>query len=715
MTPIVFGADGNRVKLGARIGGGGEGDVYTVEGSSDRAVKIYTITDKSSREAKVRKMIAGGLHQKSKLIAFPIALLRDTSGRFAGFTMEKVTGHKALHDLYAPGARKAEFPSADYRFLVRASTNIARAVGMAHATGCVIGDINHSGILVSDRATATLIDADSFQFFDGTVRFPCLVGVPEYTPPELHGQRLERVVRTHNHDAFGLAIVIFQLLWMGRHPFAGKPQGRGDVPIEKAIREYRFAYSQLRSVGFEAPPGAPKLSDFPVPMAAAFEQAFGPTGVRERPTAKQWVTLLEEFERSLRACSINSLHYFAKDTRECPWCRMERTLGVLLFIPNVSQFEHGAGFAPTIGDIVAIWRAIDAIPAPPSAAAISSLQSSPVPPSAEAIAAKNGRWERKAIGVGLLTLGGVILVAALITAPSLAILALVAGGFGVAQLTKQPSNKQQFVQRYKEIEKQLLSIHQRQTSDSEFLKLKASLAALKNEFDCLPAEEQRRVEAYNANRRDEHLKAFLDTFQIRHFKIAQIGPAKLAILTSYGIETAAHVSSVAVLKVPGFGPTNSKPLLKWRADLARRFTYNPNPSSADRHAISSIKAGVARRGNEIRAELGTGPERLTKLTAAIRQSRSAIESTLQRLREQRAQAIADLNFLGLPIPGVSVPRPPARASPTLQPSTRAVQQHRCPRCGGPMVLRTARRGWGSGRQFYGCQRFPLCRGTRPGP
>jgi DNA-binding helix-hairpin-helix protein with protein kinase domain len=135
---------------------------------------------------------------------------------------------------------------------------------MAHATGCAIGDVNHSGILVSGRATATLIDADSFQIFDGKVRLPCLVGVPEYTPPELHGQRLETVVRTHNHDAFGLAIVIFQLLWMGRHPFAGTPQGRGDMPIEKAIKEHRFAYSQLRSAGMDAPPGHQSLPIFPL-------------------------------------------------------------------------------------------------------------------------------------------------------------------------------------------------------------------------------------------------------------------------------------------------------------------------------------------------------------------------------------------------------------------------------------------------------------------
>lgn len=34
----------------------------------------------------------------------------------------------------------------------------------------------------------------------------------------------------------------------------------------------------------------------------------------------------------------------------------------------------------------------------------------------------------------------------------------------------------------------------------------------------------------------------------------------------------------------------------------------------------------------------------------------------------------------------------------------------CPKCGAPMVVRTARRGARAGKQFFGCTRFPKCRG-----
>jgi restriction system protein len=38
---------------------------------------------------------------------------------------------------------------------------------------------------------------------------------------------------------------------------------------------------------------------------------------------------------------------------------------------------------------------------------------------------------------------------------------------------------------------------------------------------------------------------------------------------------------------------------------------------------------------------------------------------------------------------------------------------RCPQCSGRMVLRKAQKGSHAGQDFWGCPRFPNCRGTRP--
>lgn len=51
-----------------------------------------------------------------------------------------------------------------------------------------------------------------------------------------------------------------------------------------------------------------------------------------------------------------------------------------------------------------------------------------------------------------------------------------------------------------------------------------------------------------------------------------------------------------------------------------------------------------------------------------------------------------------------LPRPaPAAHQPTQSPPT-------CPICGQPMALRTARKGANAGSQFWGCTRYPKCRG-----
>lgn len=51
-----------------------------------------------------------------------------------------------------------------------------------------------------------------------------------------------------------------------------------------------------------------------------------------------------------------------------------------------------------------------------------------------------------------------------------------------------------------------------------------------------------------------------------------------------------------------------------------------------------------------------------------------------------------------------------------QPSANTAKQRSeppsCPSCGAAMVLRTARRGADAGSQFWGCPKYPSCRGTR---
>jgi DNA-binding helix-hairpin-helix protein with protein kinase domain len=181
-------------------------------------------------------------------------------------------------------------------------------------------------------------------------KFLCQVGTPEYTPPELQGAQFDRVERSPNHDNFGLAVLLFQILFMGRHPFSGRYQGSGDMPLERAIGEYRFAYSsQTAATKMLPPPGAPLLTDFPPHIGQAFETAFGRAGPSGRPTASQWVALLESLEKELVVCAADSTHHHVQG-KPCPWCRMEQSYpGFVAFISAPTGI-----FIPTTVDITQI-------------------------------------------------------------------------------------------------------------------------------------------------------------------------------------------------------------------------------------------------------------------------------------------------------------------------------------------------------------------------
>ena len=172
------------------------------------------------------------------------------------------------------------------------------------------------------------------------------------------------MVRTPVHDAFGLAVVVFQLLFMGRHPFSGRFAG-GEMPIERAIREHRFAYSSRTDTGMTPPPGAARLSDFPDEIRAMFEAAFGRTS-SARPDATRWAEALRRLGGALSKCPVNPMHFSPSAAGSCAWCRMERELGIVLFVPPLPTGAGATGGDPGAAgfDLRTVWASIQAVRLP---------------------------------------------------------------------------------------------------------------------------------------------------------------------------------------------------------------------------------------------------------------------------------------------------------------------------------------------------------------
>jgi DNA-binding helix-hairpin-helix protein with protein kinase domain len=749
MTSPTMYVDGESVRLGKRIGRGGEGEVFALENDLNRVLKIYTSTaDVQQREAKITSIVNRKIGAQSSLVAFPLAIARRIDGKFAGFVMKRVDGHKPLFELYSPGARKKNFPRADFRFLVRTAANVSRAVASVHKTGCVIGDINHSGILVSDEAKVALIDADSFQIIDGAEKYLCRVGVPEYTPPELQGKKLSNVMRTANHDAFGLAVVIFQLLFMGRHPFVGA-FAKGDMPMERAIFENRFVYSLIRDVGMTRPPGAASLADFPQYVAEAFEQAFSPNAER-RPTAESWINILVRLESAIVQCANDNLHYYPQAATECPWCRMENKLGILLFLPNFLS-RRSATFDPGAAsfDLTAAWAAIEKVVLP------SPSQLQPVVPAVDYVPSQEAKKARaqvlksKMLGIATLLLTGWIA----FMWPKGWFLWSAGIIFACVKLFRiKIDSEQEFVDKYLKSMRQFkesTEAWRTRCGITQALEVKNALLEAKRQLIKFEREKALRLSVYQNKRRGLQMLNYLESQEIRKAKIRHVGLARQTALASYGIENALDITEEKVLQVPGFGANNSVPLLEWRKHVEKSFVYDPKPNEMDKEELQKVQFEIDLAGSEFRRVLTSGPSDLTRAVHAISAREKKVDPQIARAFAEMRRAKEDLLYLGIPIPKKTAAidskssagsRPAARAvaggaagarsgaggrvaravSRSLSSQNSNMQhgkngkhtgQTRCPKCGNGMLKRVVRQGSHAGKTFYGCSTYPVCDGT----
>ncbi len=715
MQEIVIGKD--QVSVAKLIGKGGEGEVYTIKGHSGLAVKIYNTNLCAKREDKVRAMIGEGLALKTDLVAYPRDVATDGRGNFLGFVMRLVSGYRPLHELYSPKSRQLHFPQADYRFIVQAALNVARAIGKVHQTGCIIGDLNHSGVLVAQDATVALIDADSFQFSLNGKSYPCVVGVPDFTPPELHGKNLASVQRTIEHDNFGMAVAIFHLLFMGRHPYAGRYNGP-DISMGDAIAQNRFAYSLTRQIATQTtpPPGSLTLDIFPDAIASTFENAFGLTP-SARPSALDWIHALNSLEGSLSHCSSVKTHYYPSNAGGCVWCNLTAKSGFDMF-PDLSAVEPNI---PT--DAHHTEQAIREILAFrfPTVADLLPIASSPHGASKALREARSGKRGRALMG--LLMMGGAV--AGFIYAASTWLLLIGLAIWGWVIFSDRQVDSGQFQKAFKDaderVQRELIAFVQR-NGMTEVVKVRgdldAAIAAYKGPDDALARE----LMLMESNRESRQRQAYLDRFSIRHANISGIGPAKTATLISFGIETAADVNQTAVLRVPGFGDVMTGRLVAWRRRHESRFKYDRTQNAqdvADERALRGrFAAEKAKLESTIRNGLGTLRNAKARLDALPTNARS--DRALTDALAARAQAEQDLRELGVSVPASTVTltvSPPPRPAPQLPraPLTTPTPPRvtttsgtlTCPRCGSPMRRRSGRYG-----QFWGCSRYPGCRGTR---
>lgn len=341
---------------------GGEGQIYEIAGTTSTVAKLYNHFPDAIKIAKLRHQVQMPRTNLHAVSAWPTGLLFDPSrpNLIRGILMARVCG-KEIHKLYGPSDRASDFPKAGWDFLIHTAINCAAAFETIHQHGVVMADVNEGNLLVDERdGRVALVDCDSYQISKASNYFPCDVGVPMWTPPELQGLNFRGLTRTPNHDRFGLAVLIFRLLFMGRHPYAGIPTGSEQFEIAEAIKRFLFAFSPKSwSSGVNQPPHSLTLNALPARISGLFERAFLSDSIKQdaRPTGREWANELRILLSSLRRTCLDPGHQHWSGLSVCPWCAIIGSGGPNFF---VSIAIH-VGSADWTAEFNNLWKIIDRI------------------------------------------------------------------------------------------------------------------------------------------------------------------------------------------------------------------------------------------------------------------------------------------------------------------------------------------------------------------
>ena len=341
-------------------------------------------------------------------------------------------------------ARGCDMPKAQAMFLdynwmfnLQVALNLAKAVAYLHSRNCIVGDLNCKNIMVSPGGLITMLDNDSFDLLDTVsgMHFRCCAGTQDYLAPELQGRNLRSpgAVFSKHSDNFALAIHIFQLLMNNFHPFTGK-----NLVV---IRDSTSTNQRLDHLVNGKCPFIHNYADLTVPIGAPylnemvsqqlvwdFYRTFNYDAsniqerARERTTADQWVTDLQQFMNQFYTpgqayrCRNIARHFYLRQFGKCGLCAADARLDAF----RRAQTAKAAAAKPAAASAgTPSGHAHTTPPAPPrpTAAPQSPPKAPAPPPAAPAQQKKSGSSaaDNANLGCGLFVLGLIVVFILLIS------------------------------------------------------------------------------------------------------------------------------------------------------------------------------------------------------------------------------------------------------------------------------------------------------------
>ncbi|MEV6330994.1 hypothetical protein [Streptomyces sp. NPDC051909] len=321
--------DGTRIsRTGKPLGTGGQGSVWAFAERADLAGKIYNRPPDAAQLRRLAAMLRADPLAGERLAAgqppmlvWPVQLI-ESAGRPVGYGMPILdpAAHVRLSGLLQKNVRRSQYRGrAHWGFLLGVASNLAYMTAELHQRGYVVGDLSSANAVVDPRGYVTLLDCDSFAFTDPLTGefFGSDVFTDDYAGPERH----RGGPPTRHSDDFALAVLVYQLLTSGNHPYDGSPRvGQAESTRRDNVlagNSFLVHPDRVRVPRRQLP-----VETLPPEVLRLARQTFGP-GWREparRPSSAAWLEALDEAKESVVVCGAVPEHHYGGHLRACPWC-----------------------------------------------------------------------------------------------------------------------------------------------------------------------------------------------------------------------------------------------------------------------------------------------------------------------------------------------------------------------------------------------------------
>jgi serine/threonine protein kinase len=324
-----------------QIGEGATASVYRVSFNNELwAAKIY----KPDRVLAVEKLEAMLLAPPAELIKLEDSqafiqytwvkfLLKDAGKGLVGFLMPFVDQQStnSLDTYYDPVLIKrlaGNNPSA-LSLRLEIAKNLSELIANLHELGHYFIDIKPQNIRVyKDNNKVVLMDCDGYSIKNhhgSPARFPADLISTDFIAPEVLKNHLSPKSLGEDQDRYGLAVILFQLLNRGTHPFQGivtSPHIQVNTNDDRAaLGLYPYGITPNRSVK----PRPQSIHDLLLTQTRVlFDQAF--TSL-ERPTAREWQNHFETVlsDRLMVRCKLhpNDVRHIHFKDLGCIGCKID--------------------------------------------------------------------------------------------------------------------------------------------------------------------------------------------------------------------------------------------------------------------------------------------------------------------------------------------------------------------------------------------------------